>query len=163
MGLPRQQLNYHLRQLEAQGLLEAVGERKRRGCTERLLRAVARSYLISPSILGQLGTDPALVQDRLSSAYLVAVAARAIREIAALRARAEEEDKRLATLTIQSDVRFASPKAQQAFAEELSNEFAKLVAKYHDESVPQGRRFRVLAGAYPAPPEESAPSMEEKP
>ncbi len=156
MGLPRQQLNYHLRQLEAQGLLEAVGERKRRGCTERLLRAVARSYLISPSILGQLGTDPALVQDKVSSAYLVAVAARAIREIAALRARAEEEDKRLPTLTLQTDVRFASPKTQQAFAEELSNELARLVAKYHDESVPEGRRFRVMAGAYPAPPEGSA-------
>ena len=152
LGLPRQQLNYHLRQLEAEGLVEAVGERKKRNCTERLVRAVARSYLISPSTLGQLATDPARIGDQVSSAYLVAVAAQVIRDVAALRDRAERGNKRVPTLTLQADVRFASPKSQQAFAEELSREVARLVAKYHDNEAPNGRRFRFIAGAYPAPP-----------
>ena len=48
LGVPRQLVNYHLRQLERDGLVETVGERRKRNCTERLVRAVARSYVISP-------------------------------------------------------------------------------------------------------------------
>ena len=49
LGVPRQKLNYHLRLLEDDGLVELVEERKKRNCTERVMRAVARSYLISPA------------------------------------------------------------------------------------------------------------------
>src|SRR5689334_368466 len=66
IGLPRQQLTYHLRQLEQEGLVELVGERKVRNCTERLVRAVARSYLISPATLGRLGSHPDHVSDQTS-------------------------------------------------------------------------------------------------
>jgi DNA-binding transcriptional ArsR family regulator len=157
LGLPRQQLNYHLRQLEAQGLVEPVEQRKKRGCTEQLVRAVARSYLISPSTLGPLATDPTQIEDQVSSAYLVAVAARTIREVATTRLQAERQGKHLPTLTIQTEVRFATPKAQQAFAAELSHEIARLAAKYHDEMAEDGRRFRVMAGAYPVPHDSTGP------
>ena len=150
-GMPRQQVNYHLRQLEAEGLVEAVGERKKRNCTERLMRAVARSYLINPAALGTLAIDPAHVADQASSAYLVAVAAQVIREVATLRDAADQADRQVPTLTMQADVRFASPDAQRAFAEELSQQVARLVAKYHDDEAPAGRTFRMVAGAYPAP------------
>jgi DNA-binding transcriptional ArsR family regulator len=153
LGLPRQQLNYHVRQLEGDGLVEAVGERKKRNCTERLVRAVARSYLISPETLGQLALEPKRVQDHASSAYLVAVAAQTIREVAAQRDRAHRTNKRLPTLTLQADVRFATPERQHAFAKELAQTVAEVVAKYHDEETPGGRRFRLTVGAYPAPPE----------
>lgn len=158
LGIPRQKLNYHVRQLEAQGLLERVGERKVRNCTERLVRAVARSYLISPATLGDLAVDPASIRDRASSAYLVAVAAQVIREVAEQRERARGGGKRLPTLTLQADVRFASPEQQHAFATELSQAVARLVSKYHDEDEPHGRRFRVIAGSYPAPSEDGAGS-----
>lgn len=151
LGLPRQRLNYHLRQLEHQGLVEAVGQQQKRGCTERLVRAVARSYLINPAALGDLAVDPARVPDHVSSAYLVAVAAQVIRDVAALRERAERANKRLPTLTLQADVRFASAKTQHAFAQELSRQVARLVAKYHDDRASGGRRFRFIAGAYPVP------------
>jgi DNA-binding transcriptional ArsR family regulator len=151
LGQPRQQLNYHLRQLEEQGLIEEVGVRQRRGCTERLLRAVARSYLISPATLGAVAADPAQVPDRLSSAYLVAVAAQVIREVAGLRTGSETGGRRVPTLTLQTEIRFASPAARARFARDLSRTVARLAAKYHDESAPRGRRFRLVAGAYPAP------------
>jgi DNA-binding transcriptional ArsR family regulator len=150
-GMPRQQVNYHLRQLEAAGLVEAVGERKKRNCTERLMQAVARSYLISPAAVGDLALDPARVADQASSAYLVAVAAQMIREVATLRDRAEDADRKLPTLTMQADVRFGSQEKQRAFAEELQQEVARLVSKYHDDETPGGRTFRMVAGAYPAP------------
>ncbi len=163
LGVPRQKLNYHLRQLEAEGLVEAVEERKRRNCTERLLRAVARSYLIGPSALGPLAVDPAGAPDAASSAYLVAVAAQTIHEVADQRRRAERAGKRLPTLTLQTEVRFASADAQQAFAQQLSEEVARLVTKYHDDQAPGGRRFRVIAAAYPAAGQRTAhdPSTQE--
>jgi DNA-binding transcriptional ArsR family regulator len=161
LGLPRQKLNYHLRQLEHEGLVEMVEERKKRNCTERLVRAVARSYVISPSTLGGLAVDPAAVRDQASSAYLVAVAARVIRDVASLRTRAAKAGKRLATLTLNTEVRFASAAAQQAFAEELTEAVAALVAKYHDETSAGGRRFRIVAGAHPMPADQSPASNEE--
>ena len=155
LGVPRQKVNYHLRLLEDQGLVELVEERRKRNCTERVVKATARSLLISPSALGELGADPGRIEDRASSAYLAATAARTIREVAELRDGADRAGMKLATLTLESEIRFATPGAQQQFAEELTREFARLAAKYHDEHAAEGRRFRCLGTVYPAPKEES--------
>lgn len=163
LAIPRQKINYYLRQLEEDGFIELVEERRKGNCTERILRATARSYLIVPSALGRLAADPTQVRDQLSATYLVAVAARAIQELAAVRREGESAQKRVATLTIQTDVRFASAADQHAFAEELATQVAALVAKYHDERSRGGRRFRLFAGAYPAPAESSSSSTPSTP
>ena len=67
IGVPRQQVNYHIRQLEGQGLVKLVGERRVRNCIERLVQAVGRSYLISPAALGKLGADPERIEDKASA------------------------------------------------------------------------------------------------
>ena len=51
LGLPRQQINYHLRELERHGLVELVEERRKGNVTERVLQATAASYVISPIAL----------------------------------------------------------------------------------------------------------------
>jgi DNA-binding transcriptional ArsR family regulator len=150
LGVPRQLVNYHLRQLETDCLVVTVGERKKRNCTERLVRAVARSYLISPAAFGPLAAHPDHVGDRASSAYLVAVAAHLISDLAEQRSAAERAGKRLATMTLETEVRFATPAAQAAFADELTEAVAALVAKYHDDAAPDGRRYRFIVGGYPA-------------
>lgn len=48
LGLTRQQVNYHLRTLEAHGLATLVDERRKGNMTERVLEASAASYVISP-------------------------------------------------------------------------------------------------------------------
>lgn len=148
LGLPRQRLNYHLRELEKAGLVSLVEERKRGNCTERLVRATATSYLISPEALGALGATPEERSDRASASYLMAAAGRAIRAVGGLQGRAREEQKRLATLTLEVDVRFASAAARAAFAEELSNAVARLVARHQHPG--SGRTFRFLVAGYPA-------------
>lgn len=150
LRLPRQKLNYHMRELEKAGLVQLVEERRKGNCIERMVRATAISYVIDPAALGKLGADPSRVHDRFSAAYLVAVAARAIRELAALRVGAEKAGKKLATMTLETEVRFPSAEARNAFAEELANAIADLTAKYHDEKSPGGRRFRFFAGGHPA-------------
>jgi DNA-binding transcriptional ArsR family regulator len=146
LGLPRQRLGYHIRQMEEAGLLRHVGDRKRGNFTERLLQASARHYLISPQLLGALGTDPKQIADKASSAYQVAVAAEVATEVATLREAAEAAGKRLPTLTMQVDVRFASPADQKAFGDELTNAIAGLVARYH---AAHGHRFRFSVLGHP--------------
>lgn len=149
LRLSRQLVNYHVRALERAGLVEEVGRRQRRGLQERLVRATAAAYLISPQTLGTLGDTDAAATDKFSATYQVAVAARTIREVAALAALARGADKRLTTLTIDTEVRFATPAAREAFANELFDTITALVAKYHDEQAPDGRPYRLFLGAHP--------------
>jgi DNA-binding transcriptional ArsR family regulator len=150
LRLPRQRLNYHLRLLESAGLVELVEERRKGNCLERVVRATARAFVISPEVLGPLGLTADTAPDRLSSAYLIAAAGRTIREVGALDDRACREQKRLATLTLEGEVRFATAESRAAFAEELAAAVAGLSAKYHDERAPNGRRFRLLTAVHPA-------------
>ena len=149
LGLTRQQVNYHLHELEKHGAVEFVEERRKGNCVERLMRATAESFLISPDALGALAPDPAAERDRFSIAYLVAAAARTIRELAVLTLRARSAGKRLATLTLETEIRFRSAAERNQFAEELSGALAALTARYHDENAVGGRPFRVLAASYP--------------
>lgn len=161
IGMPRQKVNYHLRALESAGLVEHVEDRRRGNCMERVVRATAHHYLIAPSVLGALEASPEDTMDRFSSDHLAAVSARTISELAELRALAEAAGKRLATMSLETGIRFASPTDQQAFAEELANTVAKLVSKYHDEDAENGRWFRTAIGVHPALHERSLP--QEKP
>src|SRR5215217_9184850 len=67
VGLARQKVNYHLRTLEAHGLVRVAEERRWGGLTERLLVATAASYIVSPSALGPVAADPGRDADRLSA------------------------------------------------------------------------------------------------
>ncbi len=149
LGVPRQRLNYHLRELEREGFVELVEERRKGNCVERIVRATARSFVISPDALGELGATPEEAADRFSSTYLVSAAARAMRDVAALQTGATRAGKRLSTFTLETDVRFATAEARAEFAEELAKALAALAARYHDDRNPRGRRFRVLAAIHP--------------
>src|ERR1041385_9043119 len=133
LNLPRQQVSYHLRELEQAGLVELVEERRKGNCIERVVRAAARSYVISPEALGKLGATPEQQRDRFSLGYLVHLSARAIRELAVLCGRAEKAGKRVSTMALEVEVRFASAEARNGFAEELSEAVARLAAKDQDE------------------------------
>ncbi|WP_246631329.1 ArsR/SmtB family transcription factor [Pseudonocardia nigra] len=149
VGLPRQKINYHLRTLEQHGLVELVEERRRGNMTERVMRATAASYVISPAALGAVAPDPSRAPDRLSARWLIAVAARTVREVGELLARATKAGRRLATFAIDGEVRFASAADRAAFAEELASAVTALVAKYHDEAAPGGRPHRVAVTVHP--------------
>ncbi len=152
MEMPRQRVLYHLRKLEAQRLVEAhdhgsVGRR-----IDRSYVRTATSYAIAPKTLGGVAVDSRTVADAFSSAYLSAVAARALNDLAALGRAAAARGKRVPTLTLETDVRFTTPADQRRFADELTAAFATLAAKYHHPDAPDGRTFRVFACGYPAVP-----------
>jgi len=148
-GLPRQQVNYHLRELERAGLVELVEERRRGNCVERVVVAAAWRYVISPEVLGGLDVGVDDVRDHFSPSALVAAAARAIRGLGELQSRAAEGGSRVTTMTLESEVRFVSVEVRNAFAKELSDAVAHLIVKYHDAGADESLGFRVMVGAYP--------------
>jgi len=150
LGIPRQRLNYHLRTLEQHGLVELVEERRKGNVMERLLRATAASYVISPAALSAVAPDPSRSPDRVSAFWLLALGARLVREVGSLLVGARRAGKRIATFAIDGEVRFATAADRAAFAGELSETVAKLVAKYHDGAAVHGRTHRLLVAIHPS-------------
>jgi len=151
LEIPRQKINYHLRTLEAHGLVEVAEKRQWGGLTERLLVASAASYMVSPSAMGAAATDPGRTRDVLSASYLIALAARVVQEVRALLGKSEKLDKRLPTLSLDTEIRFRSPADRAAFSKELTEQIARLAARYHDTEAPGGRPHRVVVLGYPTP------------
>jgi len=155
VGIARQKINYHLHGLEEHGLITVADQRKWGGLTERRMVATAASYVVSPSALGPVAPDPARQSDHLSASYMIALGARIVRELGALWLRARETDKRLATLSIDTQIRFRSAAERAAFTQEVTQAIAELAARYHDETAPGGRRHRVMLMAHPSPEEDT--------
>jgi DNA-binding transcriptional ArsR family regulator len=149
VGLARQKVNYHLRELERHGLVELVEERRKGNMTERVLRATAASYVISPAVLAEVAPDPDRSTDRLSARWLLALAARLVRDVGALITGSARAGKPVATFGIDGEVRFASAADRAAFATELTAAVTNLVSRYHDESAERGRPYRVVVAVHP--------------
>ncbi|MEQ8765098.1 MAG: helix-turn-helix domain-containing protein [Planctomycetota bacterium] len=151
LDLPRQRVNYHLKELEAHRLIELVEEKRRGNVVERIYRRSVAAYAISTAALGALGTTPEVIRDRFSSEYQIALASRAVKDLGAMQVGAQKAGQKLPTFALEVEVRFATPQARSEFADELASAVAELVQRYHDESAKGGRAFRFYVGAYPKP------------
>ena len=148
IGLPRQKVNYHLKMLEGHGLVELAEVRMRGGIAERVLRATAASYVVSPAAIGEGGARPEQVADRLSARYLITLAGRLVREVGALARKADAAGRRLPTMGIDTEIRFRSAADRAAFADDLTAAVLDLAARYHHDD---GRPHRLIVAAHPKP------------
>jgi DNA-binding transcriptional ArsR family regulator len=157
LGLARQKVNYHLRELERHGLVELVEERRKGNMIERVMRATASSYVISPATFAAFAPDPDRAPDQLSALWILALAARLVKEMGELIARARRAHRPLATFAIDTEVRFGSASDRARFAAELADAIDGLASKYHDERAARGRRHRLIVALHPTitrPPSE---------
>jgi DNA-binding transcriptional ArsR family regulator len=158
MKLPRQTVNYHVREMARARLLIRAGRRRRRRLFEQCYVATARGYVLSPELLGNLAADPAQIRDTLSAKYLLALASKLQSELARSLELATAAGKRLATFSINSELRFTSPEQRAAFTEDLQRSIVEVAARHSspftnlDGSAAEGRPFRLMAGCYPIPP-----------
>jgi DNA-binding transcriptional ArsR family regulator len=158
LAIGRQRANYHLRALEAAGLLELVEERQRRGCVERILAARAQAFVVDPAVMTGRAAHPVSpgVQDRFAAAHLVDTAASTVRDVARMQSRADGEGKRLLTFTIETVIECPTPAHLERFTTALAA-FVARQARNLSRNAAGGRRYRVVLSGYPAP-RESAPS-----
>lgn len=155
LKMPRQRLNYHLRELERAGLVELVKSAGQGNCIERFYQATARYFLVGPEALGRIAPpDPPANQEsgakeRFSWAYLVQVLGKGLKDLASLRGGADKAGKPLATYGLHTEIRFGSPGDLNKFAAELTEAVGRLSAKYHNESLPKARSYTLFLGSYP--------------
>jgi DNA-binding transcriptional ArsR family regulator len=147
LDLPRQRVNYHLRELEKAGLVELVEERQRRGCVERILRATAGSFVVDPAVMGRARAFTQ-IHDQYAAEHLVEVAAGTVRDVARMQSKADAAGKRLLTFTLEAEVRFAEPGDVHRFTDALAEAVRKTVEAFDTEG---GRPYRLIAGGHPAP------------
>ena len=156
LGLPRQKVNYHLRTLEGHGLIELTEERKRGNLTERIMRATAAAYVISPVAMPALRPDPSRAPDQLSARWLVALAARVVAEVGELMRGAAEARQRVATYAVDAEITFASAADRAAFTAELTDTVTRLVSQYHAGDAADGRDHRLVVALHPTIPTEES-------
>ncbi len=159
LGLPRQKVNYHVRELARHGFLRDAGRRRKRNLYEQRWVATARAYLIAPEVLGPLEVDWRAVEDVHSAEYLLALAARTQREVARASGEAAGQGKRLATLSMTADVRFEDAEQRRRFTEALRDAVTRVVAEHAGPmrtvagEPAAGRPYRVVLGCHPIPPD----------
>ncbi|MFQ4147526.1 ArsR family transcriptional regulator [Arthrobacter sp. LAPM80] len=154
-------MNYHLRTLEIHGLGELVREHRRGNVTERIMGATARSYVISPAALPAVDPDPALAPNRLSARWILALAARLVRDVGTLITGAGRAKQRLATFALDGEVTFANAADRAAFVAELSATMAVLAERYHSDTTAGGRKHRIVLALHPSVRQNPATELKE--
>jgi hypothetical protein len=150
LGLPRQRVNYHVRQLAKARFLRRAGQVRKRNLIEQRYVATARSYVLAPEVLGPLAADRASAEDAFSAARLVAIAAQAQADVSHAVSAAAAQGKRLATLSMAADIRFASAEQRVAFTQALQAAIVDVIAKHTSPAEGDGRPFKLVLGCYPA-------------
>jgi DNA-binding transcriptional ArsR family regulator len=158
LRLPRQKVNYHVRELARARFLERAGQRRRRNMIERRFRTTAQGYILSPELLGRLGLPQAQVQDAFSAAYLLGLLSLGQSELGRASREAAQQGKRLATLSVSSELRFESTEQRARFTDELQRALVDVIGRcasphtLADGTAGPGRPYRLILGCYPIPP-----------
>ena len=159
LGLTRQAVNYHVRQLVKAGFLKPAGRRMRRNLVERQYVATARSYVLAPQLLGPVAAG--LQTDAFSSSYLLGLTSLAQQELTEVWEAASAAGVRVLTMSLMSEVRFASAAQRAEFAQALTSAVGDVVARHTNPyrtaagEAGAGRPYRLVLGCYPIPREDA--------
>jgi hypothetical protein len=163
LGLPRQRINYHVRELARTGFLRRAGRRRRGNMVEQQYVATSRGWGLSPELLGGIGADWRRVEDTESAAFLFSLAAQMQADLArAMRANASASGAGTATVSLKSQFRFESAARQRDFERALRQAVIEVIARHTapnlrpDGRPGPGRPFRLVLGLYPYVAEEPA-------
>jgi hypothetical protein len=168
LGLPRQRVNYHVRELSRSGLLKRAGRHRKRNMFEQRYVASGKSYLLSPGLLGDVGPNWREISDTESAAYLIALAAQLQVDVADAMRTAHAAGQKLATLSVKSQFRFENSEQQARFDQELKTAVMTVIARWtspHRRSATAsgpGRPYRLVLGCYPYAAETAASSRDKQ-
>jgi Helix-turn-helix domain len=149
IGQTRQNVAYHVRELEKVGLLRHVGQRQNGNFLEQTYVAVADTLVISPaSTWGDPGPRAEALADQLSLAELFAAGERLQHDCALLLDQAAFDGDEVPSASVTTDVRFGSDEARSAFLRDYVEALTTLARKHGSR---RGTPYRLLLAAYPNP------------
>jgi DNA-binding transcriptional ArsR family regulator len=150
IGAGRQNVNYHMRELERAGLVRGAGERRTGNFIEQLYEPVAHTLLVSPRLAW--GTERrAALQDQVSLEQLIELGERIQTDAAGLLDRATFDGLEVSSASVVAEVRFAGPDERSAFMTQYLEALGPLLRKY---GAVDGAPYRVALTVYPEPEEE---------
>lgn len=155
LGDTPQKIYYHLKALEQAGLVEKVDERRVRGIIEGFYQARARSYWLSPELVGHPGPRRRS-QDQASLGFLLTLAEQLQAEVGHL---SQLSGADAPSLGLTALIELRTQDERNAFLHDLQQSIEALARKYGrqepgeqaDAQPPSGHTFRLLVACYPAP------------
>jgi DNA-binding transcriptional ArsR family regulator len=148
LDVARQNVNYHLKELDRAGLVVRTGERRSGNFVESLYRSTARTIVVSPRAAWGDPRRLAALAGQLSLEHLVTLGERLQRDAAVLLDRAAFDGEQIASAAVEADVHFADEAARAAFLDEYLAAVGPLLQKYGTKD---GPAYRVALAAYPNP------------
>jgi len=148
VGQSRQNVNYHLKELESSGLVRRAGERRKGNFIEALYEAAAPTIVISPRAVWGGEQRAETLKSQLSLENLVMVGERLGHDAAVLLDRAAFDGEEIASVAVETDVYFASEAARAEFLRDYLTAVGPLLRKYGRRG---GTHYRVALAAYPDP------------
>jgi DNA-binding transcriptional ArsR family regulator len=140
----QQRVYYHVKRLVEQGLASQVAERRVRGINEGIYQATARSYWLSPGVVGRIG--PPATRDEMSLGYLLDLTEEVQGDVAALHAAAIGPE--LPSLGVSGEIR-VRPERRADFLADLRSTVQDLFSRYGGA---EGEAFKLAVACYPNPP-----------
>jgi DNA-binding transcriptional ArsR family regulator len=140
-----QRVYYHVKRLLDAGLVNQVSERRVRGIHEGIYEAYARSYWLSPHLVGRMGLRRQ--QDEFTLGYLLELMEEVHTDIAALDRTAPE----LPSLGVSGQIRVL-PQRRQEFLDELRSTLQDLFTRYGGA---EGDNVKLALACYPKEEESS--------
>ncbi len=141
-----QKVYYHVKILESAGLVEKVEERRVRGIMEGLYRARAKSYWLSPALVGKVG-GAARARDHLSLGFLLSLAEEIHEDVARLGERTGEGES-VPSLGLSLQIALDGAAARARFLEELKETLQGLARKYAGGTAAE-EAFQLSVVCYP--------------
>ena len=146
IGRPRQQVNYHLKELARVGLVQSAGERRKGNFIEQLYQAIARRFVVSSRFTWNPERLEATLRDQVALAQLTELGERLQRDAARLIDAAMMDGTEISSASAVAEVRFENEAARARFLEEYMDALQKLLNKHGGT---KGEPFRVMFAVYP--------------
>ncbi|MEU4406369.1 helix-turn-helix domain-containing protein [Streptosporangium sp. NPDC023963] len=134
-----QRVYYHVKRLVEAGLVTQVTERRVRGIHEGVYQASARSYWLSPRLVGRIGLRT--TRDDLGLGYLLDLMEEVQADIGALDRTAPE----LPSIGVSGEIRML-PERRQEFLNDLQAALQDLFTRYGGA---EGDAFKLAVACYP--------------
>lgn len=149
-----QRIYYHVKALESAGLVAKVAERRVRGAVEGYYQAAARSYWLSPRLVGQVG-GVRQSRDQASLRVLLSLAEEVIEDTGRLGS-VSEQGAEVSSLSLSAHIHLPDARRRGEFLREVRDIFQELARKYglpeENIAVTDEQGFRLVLMCYPRAP-----------
>ena len=146
-----QKIYYHVKALEAAGLVEKGEERRVRGVVEGHYQASARAYWLAPKLVGQIG-GAKVAQDQVSLRVLLDLAEEVHDDIGKL-GNQSALGRNVPSLSLSAHIHLPDGNRRAAFLQELQEVFQQLARKYslpeEEALLTDEQGFRLVLMCYP--------------